>query len=118
LSPNPNNLSMSLRNVPLMKRQLHTTSRILQRNPQHQSSPLQHLSTKDHRTYKLEAFPASKPLQPHERSWANKMFARPATFIKSISQTEQAPETMLPEVRYLTLQTDSLTFYSTCRLRL
>lgn len=118
LSSNPIDLYMSIRNVSLLKRQLYTTSKVLQRTPQHPSSPLQHLSTKDHKTYKLEAFPASKPLQPHERSWANKMFARPATFIKSISQTEQAPETTLPEVRCLMLQTDSLTFYSTSRLRL
>ncbi|KAI8329521.1 P-loop containing nucleoside triphosphate hydrolase protein [Chlamydoabsidia padenii] len=88
-------IQLSNRHLSLLKRQFTTTC--LQRN----QSSLHHLSTKDHKSYQLEAFPPTSPLSPHERSWANKMFARPATFIKSISQTEQAPQVTLPEVAFV-----------------
>ncbi|KAI8089964.1 GTP-binding protein YsxC [Halteromyces radiatus] len=80
----------------IFKRYIHFTLNCLERQ-----RSLDHLSTKDHKSFTLEAFPPIPPLQPSQRIWANKMFARPASFIKSISQFEQAPETNLPEVAFV-----------------
>lgn len=76
------------------KRGLHSTCQLLKRSTGN-------LTTKDNKKFKLVSFPEPPPLTPVEIANATKLFARPVSFIKSISQADQAPDLDKPEVAFV-----------------
>jgi hypothetical protein len=86
-------LLLSPMSVLLLKRGFHSSLCNLKR------SSVSHLTTKDNKKFQLVAYPEAPELTTVESAFANKMFARPARFIQSISKAEQAPELSNPEVR-------------------
>lgn len=94
----------------LAKRVFHSSCQLLKRSTDH-------LVTKDNKKFKLVSFPEPPALLPSQAADATKLFARPVSFIQSISQTDQAPDLTNPEVDFH----DRLFFVPTdifCRLRL
>lgn len=75
----------------LAKRGFHTTCQLLKRSTSN-------LVTKDNKKFKLISFPEPPPLAPSEITNATKLFARPVSFIQSISKADQAPDLDKPEV--------------------
>ncbi|KAG2233449.1 hypothetical protein INT48_008855 [Thamnidium elegans] len=78
----------------LAKRAFHSTCQLLKRSTDH-------LVTKDNKKFQLVSFPEPPPLLPSQVADANKLFARPVSFIQSISQVDQAPDLTNPEVAFV-----------------
>lgn len=78
-------------NMALAKRAFHSSCQLLKRSTDH-------LTTKDNKKFKLVSYPEQPALLPSQIAEATKLFARPVSFIQSISQTEQAPDLINPEV--------------------
>ena len=83
--------SFEIKIMALAKRGFHTTCQLLKRTTDH-------LTTKDNKKFQLVSFPDSPTLSPSEIADATKLFARPVSFIQSISRADQAPDLDKPEV--------------------
>lgn len=83
-----------LKKMALAKRAFHSTCQLLKRSTDH-------LVTKDNKKFQLVSFPEPPPLLPSQVADANKLFARPVSFIQSISQVDQAPDLTNPEVAFV-----------------
>jgi hypothetical protein len=75
----------------LAKRGFHSTCQLLKRTTNH-------LVSKDNKKFKLVSFPEPPTLTPSVIADATKLFARPVSFIQSISKADQAPDLAKPEV--------------------
>jgi hypothetical protein len=74
------------------RRGFHSACQLLKRSTDN-------LVTKDNKKFKLVSFPEPPVLLPSQAADANKLFARPVSFIQSISQVDQAPDLTNPEVK-------------------
>ncbi|KAI8351230.1 ribosome biogenesis GTP-binding protein YsxC [Choanephora cucurbitarum] len=78
----------------ILRRSLTTSRLTSQRLPRH-------LASEDSKSFQLVAFPERSVLLPSQAEDANRLFARPVRFLKSISQADQASDLDKPEVAFV-----------------